>query len=255
MSEGVKFVSYDGSTEVDIFDLVAGQLYHFAVRAVEYDPVVVNPADLPQTFNGLAVYPETLLVSDIGEEDLVIPALDVDTFPATGIIKIGVELINYLAVNASGNTFVLADITQRGFQNTFARFHRTDGYDGYHYYTPALITYTLGRYEDQNTRVFACQSRFEYPNYQFTVPDGYHQVTKDLLTTDLSGSDAFNENFPSVDYSGYHRTSPVDLLTGLCVGSYIGGQRYCADGYGGVGSMLRGLSVQDLNNQRQEMLR
>jgi hypothetical protein len=98
-----------------------------------------------------------------------------------------------------------------------------------------------------------CQNRFEYPNYQYTNSDGYHQVIKDILTTDLSASDEYNVDFPAYDYAGYHRTDPVQLLTGTCVGSYIGGEMGCIDKYGNT-HMLRGLSLQDVNNQRQEVL-
>ena len=98
-----------------------------------------------------------------------------------------------------------------------------------------------------------CQSRFEYPNFAFTLVDGYHQVLKDILNTDLSASDAENIDFPVYDYAGYHRTDPVQLLNGTCVGSYIGGEMGCIDGYGNI-NFLRGLSLQDQNNQRQEVL-
>jgi hypothetical protein len=55
------------------------------------------------------------------------------------------------------------------------------------------------------------------------------------------------------DYAGYHRTDPVQLFDGTCVGSYIGGEMGCIDAYGNV-NMLRGFSMQDHNNQRQEVL-
>jgi hypothetical protein len=55
------------------------------------------------------------------------------------------------------------------------------------------------------------------------------------------------------DYSGWHRTDPVLLMNGTCVGSYIGGQMGCIDGYGNY-NILRGFSLQDINNQRQEQL-
>jgi len=102
-------------------------------------------------------------------------------------------------------------------------------------------------------RIFACQSRFEYPNYPFTIADGYHQVGKDLLSTDLTGADAANVTFPMYDFAGYHRTDPVQLLNGTCVGSYIGGEMGCIDGYGNI-NILRGLSLQDQNTQRQDVL-
>lgn len=251
--EGVKYVSIDGTTTASILDLVPGQLYHFAVRAVEYNPILFNTAQLPVAFGNLVVYPETLLTQNIGITDLIIPVLSVETFPSYGLFQLGYEFFNYLSTDSVNNTFVLTNLSQRGFENTNIRSHQTNGYDGYVTIAPPTVRFTLGR-EDTNTRIFMCQSRFEFPNYQATITDGYHQVTKDLLTTDLSASDAFNQDFPTYDYAGWHRTNPTDLLTGICVGSYIGGEQYCADGYSGVGRALRGMSLQTQNNQRQEVL-
>jgi hypothetical protein len=76
---------------------------------------------------------------------------------------------------------------------------------------------------------------------------------KDLLSTDLSAADAANVTFPMYDFAGYHRTDPVQLLNGTCVGSYIGGEQGCIDGYGNY-SILRGMSLQDQNTQRQDVL-
>lgn len=251
--EGVKFISVDGDTQADIFDLMPGQLYHFAVRALEYNPIITDINGLMTTFNVLKVYPESVLVSDITDTDIVIPLLSTETFPSSGVIKIGVELINYTSNDTVGNNLILTSaLTQRGFNSSVASFHNTDGYDGTFTWNP-FITYILGR-EETNTVIFPCQASFQYPTYAFTIPDGYHQVTKDILTTDLSGSDALNQNFAAFDYAGWRRTDPVLLLSGECVGSYFGGQQFCADGYGGVGNMLRGLSFQERNNQNQEVL-
>lgn len=378
-TEGPKFVSIDGSLEATIQDLVPGQLYFFAIRPVEYDPVLFDLENtLPIAYENLRVYPQSILREDISKTDLIIPLMDVDGFPSTGIIKIGEELIQYLAVdqinknlivaggvapqnaklidqgggnyytagssnigqgtinnlnlidsnaitqtwtirsvfvekdtsgdpitgtakfisigsissttlNQYGDPFIWVDdsnivsngilsfsitdgtpflrqgdefiikvagatkgYTGRGYANTTPNIHTVSGYDGYNNYSPIVSLYTIGE-SRMFDRIFQCQSRFEYPNYPFTMVDGYHQVLKDLLNTDLTGADASNVNFPSYDYSGYHRTDPVQLLTGVCVGSYIGGEMGCIDGYGNV-NITRGLSLQDQNTQRQDVL-
>ena len=64
--------------------------------------------------------------------------------------------------------------------------------------------------------------------------------------------DAANEGFPAYDYAGYHRTDPRDLLAGK-INTYIGGMQGCADSDNSTG-LTRGLSFQDANTQRQEML-
>jgi len=251
-SEGVKYVSIDGYTSADILDLTPGQLYHFAVRAVEYNLTIVDPTELPNIFNNLKVYPQSLLSANITATSTLIPLIDTATFPSHGIINIGVELINYLSVDSFNDNLVLTSAAlQRGFYNTPATIHNTDGYDGYVIMSP-YVSFLLGL-EEQNTRIFACQSRFDYDNYQYTTADGYHQVAKDLLTSDMSASDEANEGFPIYDYSGYHRTDPVQLLNGECVGSYIGGEMGCIDENGDA-QVYRGFSLQDNNNQRQEIL-
>jgi hypothetical protein len=252
-SEGVKFISYDGYLSADISDLTPGQLYYFSVRPVEYNPVVTDLSKLPSSFNNLKVYPETLLREDITSSQLLIPLIDSTDFPDYGVIKIGIELIQYLSVDRINNNLILTSASQRGYWNTEARIHNLDGYDGYGYWNPA-VTFFAGKEYSSFDRIYPCQSRFDLDHNAFTLADGYKQVTKDLLTTDLSGSDAYNVDFNSYDYDGWHRTDPVKLISGECVGSYLSGEQFCADGYDGVGRVLRGIPLQERILQRQEIL-
>ena len=251
-NDGIKYVSVDDSLEANIINLIPGQNYFFCIRPVEYDPVFLDLQNiLPVAYDDLRYNPSSLLREDITDTDLIIPLLDVSDFPSSGLVRIGVELIFYLSIDQLNKNLVLTNISQRGFNYTEARLHTTDGYDGY-YSNPIVEFFSIT--EDLSfDRIYSCQSRFEYPNYQRTDADGYHQVIKDNLTTDLTASDAINSELPSYDYSGYHRTDPVLLLTGACVGSYIGGEMGCIDGYGNY-NMMRGLSLQAHNNQRQEIL-
>lgn len=251
-TEGVKYISTDGSLEANIIDLTPGQTYFFSVRPVEYDPTIFSiPTYLINAYDNLKIYPTSLLRADISEDDIIIPLLDITGFPPKGIVKIGSELIEYTSINYLDNNLLVQPGGQRGAYSTDARIHSTSGYDGY-YMQDATVTLFIVHESKKFDRIFMCQSRFEYPNYQFTLIDGYHQVTKDILSTDLSASDEFNKDFPMYDYAGYHRTDPVLMTTGVCVGSYQGGEYGCIDGYGNI-NVVRGLSVQDRNNQRQEM--
>lgn len=250
-SEGVKFVSIDDSLEANIIDLTPGQDYFFSVRPVEYSTTVYDlSAVLPIAHDNLRYYPTSLLRADMTESDLVVPLLDSDGFPSNGVVKVGVELIQYASI--FGNDLILTNINQRGFDSTDIRTHSVDGYDGYYNWNPIVTMFTGG--EDQGSdRIYVSQNRFEYPNNAFTIADGYKQVLTDILSTDLTASDAYNVDFPAYDYAGYHRTDPSQLLDGTCVGSYIGGEQGCIDSYGNS-VMLRGMSLQDQNNQRQEVL-
>lgn len=375
--EGVKYVSADCSLQANIIDLVPGQEYFLAVRPVEYDPLMFNPfLDLPLAYDNLRVYSQSILRQDISSTDLTIPLLDVTGFSSMGVIKVGVELIQYMGIDrvndnlivmggiAGGSTLVdqgggnfytpggtnvgvgtLTGLTLvntsapaetwtirciftqkdsmghpisstakfiatgsisgtqrdgytepiiwmangpsqtgsilsfgitesvtftdgdyftvkvstsnsisggRGFGGTTPTLHTVGGYDGINTWSPEVVFFVLG--ESSNfDRIFVCQCRFEYPNFPFTLVDGYHQTTVDLLSTDLSAADAANVDFPMYDFAGYHRTDPVQLLNGTCVGSYIGGEMGCIDGYGNS-MILRGLSLQDQNTQRQDVL-
>lgn len=252
-TEGVKYVSYDGSLEANIIDLTPGQEYFFAVRPVSYNPNIFNPAvDLATAYDNLKFYPNSLLRQNMTDTDLTVPLIDVDGFPSVGVVIVGAELIQYLAVDQVNSNLVLTNLSQRGVFDTHIRSHAVSGFDGYYYQNPTVRLFVLGE-DNRWDRIFVGQSRFEYPNFQATILDGYHQVTKDLLSTDLSAADAANVTFPMYDFAGYHRTDPVQLLNGTCVGSYIGGEQGCIDGYGNS-YILRGLSLQDQNTQRQDVL-
>lgn len=378
-AEGVKYVSIDGSLQANIIDLVPGQDYFMAVRPVEYDPHTFDLATaLPIAYDNLRFYPHSILRQDMSATDLIVPLVDVTGFPTTGVVQVGVELIQYLAVDSVNNNLVVPapsgglppklidlggghfylpvpgnvgagtlngltvsglnsptetwnvrcvfvqrdglgvpipgtaqfiavgsvsgdvrdshgnpfvwiangmivsngilsfSITEtttfqpgdaftlkvagaipgvgggRGYNNSTIRSHTVSGFDGNDTWDPTVTLVTVGE-DTRWDRIFVCQSRFEYPNYAFTMTDGYHQVTKDLLSTDLSAADAANVTFPMYDFAGYHRTDPVQLLNGTCVGSYIGGELGCIDGYGNF-NILRGFSLQDQNTQRQDVL-
>jgi hypothetical protein len=248
--EGVKAVSVDdGYFTGHILELTPGDTYYFAVRAAQYLPAWYDANELPFINSHLRTYPEAALLADISDVSSQILVSDIDQFPSRGIIQIGYELIRYSSKDVPNGLLLVSD---RGYFNTNARSHTTDGYDGYIAHDNPFIRFFTG-YEEKNDLILQATASFKYPHFPFTRGDGYRERIKDILNTDLSGSDAAQEDFPSYDYSGYHRTDPVALLNGDCLGTYYGGEQYCADGYG-VGFQLRGISLSDVNNQRQEEL-
>lgn len=264
-TEGVKFVCPTGTqTRVIIQELTPGDMYYFAVRAQEYDPAWYDLSTLPDLPN-MKVLPEGMLLSDISSSDGYIPVSDIETFPNYGVVQIGAEIIRYTSKDL-GNSLLLG--LTRGFLGSEARFHTTDGYDGYHTFENNLVLFFKG-YEEPNETIFAEMCSFFWENYPRTNADGYKEVTQDLLTTDLGGTDeelgavsvdaggttdGSTTAFPPYDFSGWHRTPPNILLNGDCVDSYFGGERGCADGYLGVGGQTRGNSVSDEANARAEVL-
>lgn len=250
--EGVKYVSIDDSLEMNLIDLNPGQLYHVAVRPVEYNSELIDLNNLPIAYADVRAYPYSLLRENLNHDDLEILLNDVVGFPSSGVIKIGRELIRYSSVNESNSSLIVNSESDRGFNNSFRSFHDINGFDGMYDNYPLVSLYTIGE-STEFDRIFICQNRFERPNYSMTLVSGHKTIDEDILRSDLVASDEMNQDFPTYDYSGYHRTDPELLLNGTCLGSYIGGEMGCIDGYGNI-NIYRGFSLQDHNNQRQEML-
>jgi len=376
----VKFVVIDGSLSCNIIDLTPGQMYWYSIRSVEYDPTVITFLNnLPVAHDNLRVYPSSVLSANMTATQLFVPLIDVETFTPQGIVKVGIELIEYLAIDYVNNNLIVgggingigghlllqsndqyylpnpnnvgggsianlelintsapnqnwnilcvfveydhsgnpipstakfeaigslsaSEVDQhanyiiwlangsivvndtlsfsivetsppfrpgdsflvqvvgaqpgvpsgRGFNNTPITSHTVSGYDGYHKYDPIVSMIAITE-DDRWDNIYATQVKFEYPNFPYTVVDGYHQVTNDYLSTNLTAADAANVTFPMYDYAGWHRTDPVLLLNGTCVGSYIGGQMGCIDGYGNY-NIVRGMNLENMNTQRQDVL-
>lgn len=241
------FVSLDGYTSGTIEDLTPGVMYHFGVRAIEYDENVFDFNNLPIIYNSLRVLPKSMLSSDIDSSNMLIPLVDAEDMPASGVVRIGQELISYSSIDINGNLVV----TARGYGTTSPRPHSIDGDDGYEIWDPNAVFWPFME-EEQNTRVFECQSRFDTNEQKYLPTDGYHQKIEDMLNTDMTVSDEISLNFPPYDFNAYH-TDPRSVLSGKCIGSYIGGTRGCIDGYSGS-FIIRGVSPVVQNMQRQEIL-
>jgi hypothetical protein len=252
-SEWPKYLSISQSNfSADIIDLSPGETYFFAVRAFQYEPGWYDLNFLPDGAPGLKVYPETTLTDDINDIDLIIPIADIDIFPNYGVIQIGTELIRYTSRDIPANSLIISSINDRGFLDTNVREHQVDGYDGYYMQSP-IIRFFNG-FEDDNAIVDQETCNFHYPNYAYTITDGYKFVTTDILTTDLSATDENMADFPAYDYAGWRRGDPALLLQGGCIGSYIGGEDYCADSETGVGRMIRGIPMNEQAARREELL-
>ena len=258
LKQGVRYVVIDpGTTDnnqytVSIKGFKPGDVYYFIVRASAFETGTVMLSQLPE-MNGLKTYPEAALRSNITDSDLIIPVEDIQTFPAMGVVQIGAELISYSNVDIPGGNLVLSSITQRGEYGTEARLHTVDGYDGVRSYENPLVRHFIG-FEDGNIVTASEENKFTY-QYARTDADGY----KDKIDTfsgqdNLTSVEEANEDFPRYDFGGYRRNHPADLLAGKCVGSYLGGEHYCADGYDGVGRQERGIPIQDLITNREEVL-
>ena len=281
-SEGPKFTmrpnTNDSYLSIDLlggFDV--GKVYYFLVKGSGHEPGTLLFDQLPDgSQSGLKMYPETMLIRDISSTDMVIPVDDVSEFPAMGIILIGSELIKYSNIDTVNNYFI---ISERGAYGYPSRIHTTDGYDGYRTY----IVDDFGNYlvndgyelvdiwpgisskdpfihlwkgwEDENSAVGMTTIRFD-DQYARIVKDGYgFRERSDIVsgTGNLDVVDAANVGFLAYDLSGWRRTFIPDYIAGKCIGTYFGGEYGCADGIECDGA-VRGLSVQDIINMREEYL-
>jgi hypothetical protein len=253
-AEGPKYITTSLITKIDIPFLRPGQIYHFGVHAVEYDPTITDLSSLPSASKDLYMMPISLLLRNIGANDLTIPLIDSVIFPTSGMLRVGGylfgEIIRFNARTA--NSVTLPNVTYRGYLNSPQSFHNIDGYCSDGYQDPFVVLY-VGT-EEFNGHTYEAQCRFDIDHYAYNPRDGYKERRKDILTVDLATSDESNVGFQSYDFAGWHRTDPLTLLTGGNVGSYIGGEEYYADPSTGVGMVVRGLSLQEQNEQRQEIL-
>ena len=245
-TEGPKYLVLD-KTSIDLLDFTPGDSYYFGVRATVFDPSLVSLSGLPD--EGVAkIYPEASLLSDISDTSTSIYISDIDLFPNYGIIQIGVELISYTNKDIPTSALLGAE---RGILKTTARSHTVDGYDGYEQWDP-FVKFWKG-FEEKNLKYYQEVINFAYPNYAYTNIDGYKH-SQDIVYSNLENIDNNESDFPKYDLVGWRRTNPKDYLTGKCIGTYFGGEIYCADGYDGVGRQLRGISVIDENHRREELL-
>lgn len=248
--EGIKFVVPNGTQKsITIPDLIPGDVYYFAVRGTSFPINDVNLTQLPSSY-GFHVYPEGVLLQDITDYDIEIPVSDVETFPSFGLLQIGGEIIGYSSVDIP-NSLLISSFGQRGMFGTIPKMHTVDGYDGDGYKDP-LVRHFRG-FEEQNTNIMLEENNFDGFKYAFTPDDGYKDKTH-IVYPNPEPSDCLNENFKKWDYAGYYRTRPGDYINGSISNSYFGGEHYCADGYNSVGGRLRGIGIDDHQNQREEML-
>lgn len=237
-----------------IVDFTPGKTYFFIVRAIQYDSdwydITTLSRDPGQIDTNLYVYPETLLAEGILENQTTIPITDIDIFPNYGVIQIGYELIRYTSRDIPNGTLIASE---RGFLGSEARFHQTDGYDGYVMQDP-IVRFWKG-YEEENLCRFQEQSSFSPYNDIYTVPDGYRVIDRSsMLSPDLSVNDEERSDFPALDLVGWRRTDPKLLFQGKCLDSYLGGENFCADGYNGVNQQIRNVSFFEQADRRQEFL-
>lgn len=251
-TEGIKFVITD-PLQLDgyVRNLKPGDVYYFAVRGTEFETNRVNLNSLPEA-EGLKTYPAGALLTDMTAVTTQIHVQDVELFPPYGLLQIGAEILAYTSVDLVDG-YLITSLADRGLYNTEPRLHTTDGYDGVRYYENPLVNYFKG-FEDDNVAVEMEHNHFD-GKYAWNSIDGYKGIIQEgIINTDPGPVEDSQQDFLRYCFSGYRRTHPADYLAGKCIGTYYGGEQCCADGYDGIGRRVRGLSFQDHNNQREEIL-
>lgn len=225
-----------------IINVDPGNLHYFMVRATEFSLTEFNISELSQIGVDLFQYPQSQeLLSSIDAYAATIVVADNSEFPEKGYLKIGFEIIKYSSKNNT-NQFYVED-TERGAFTTLPEAHVSG----------ETVELFWGA-EEQNTIIFEETAAWHQDNGiprntdaigQFNVDDdGYRETAEDIVTTDLSASDANTVDFPTYDYCGYHRPSIQSTFSGQCTGSYVGGE------FNG----LRGFNFQERNLSQLDML-
>src|ERR1700722_7174241 len=137
-----QFIVLDGYLQCTIGDLEPGQMYRFGIRAIEYDTTFFDPHSLPLISDGLHIYPTSLLASDISATDTVIPLIDAELFPLSGVVRIGDELVYYDAIDYDTNELLVPG----GTNPINAQLVDLDGYGDF--YLPSVSNTGTGTIND-----------------------------------------------------------------------------------------------------------
>lgn len=218
-----------------------GNQYYFAVRATEFDTSDFDLTELEQVSSGVYNYPtEQTLLYDIDAYGANVRVADTSYFPSKGYLQIDYEVM-YYKTKEDGAFDV--PVAYRGAYSTPQVPH----------YAGAKVKLFKG-IEDQNTVIVAGTAAWTKDNGpprnvdaigEFNVDeDGYRANNEDIITTDLSASDANTIDFPNYDYCGYHRPSMQSYFKGECINSYAWGEL----------NGSRGVGLQDQNLSRLDMM-
>jgi len=224
-----------------VINIPPGNINYFAVKATDFNPEDFDITELIQISPDVFQYPgEQTLLNDIDAYGVTLQVADTSEFASSGFLLVDIEIIQY--VGKSATEFFVED-TGRGQGLTIAVPHSSG----------ATIKMWRG-VQDGNTiidrGVASWDESLGTPRKvdeigEFNVDtDGYRENKLDIVTTDLSASDANTADFSAYDFKGYHRPSLQDTFSGRCVGSYVGGD------FGG----FRGLDFQDRNLARLDTM-
>jgi len=231
-----------------IINITPGNLHYFAVRATEFDPAQFNIAELTQIGDGVGRYPDitTLTTSIDAYGEVVVGVESNENFPSAGFLLIGTEILRYTSLGT--NTF---NVPTNGRGNVGTAFASHDVGDevrlwrGVEEGNSVIHSYTAAWMQNHDIP----GSGYAYnpdPAVQgeFNVAeDGYRENAEDIVTTDLSASDANTANFSTFDFCGYHRPSIQETFSGQCVGSYVGGEFNGSRGFNFQDRILSQLDV------------
>jgi hypothetical protein len=204
-----------------IVNVLPGKVYYFAIRATEFDPAEFDLTNLIQIANEVYQYPEEQeLLDSFDAYGATVKVSNNDDYPGFGFLKVGSEIMKYTS-KGIGEFYV--EEAHRGWYGTEISEHVIG----------EVVTLWHG-FEENNSNIkqgvaawFASNGipRNEAEIGQVNVDeDGYRAANEDIITTNLVASDQNTQDFPSYDYSGYHRPSLQDSMSGKCVNSYLGGE-------------------------------
>ena len=214
--------------ESAIINVDPGLPFYCAIRATEFAAGIMDIDGLLQVGNALYKYPDTQFLAEaIDAYGATIKVEDNSEFPDSGYLQVGYEFVRYASKGVNEFYVTAAD---RGMLGSYITEHDIN--------TPI---YLYNGTEDGNSNILQGTAAWFYTSGtprnvdaygEVNVDeDGYRAANEDTLTTNLTASDESTIDFPSYDYTGYHRPSIQDTLSGECVGSYLGGEFNGARGF------------------------
>lgn len=205
------------------FDLGVG--YYFAVRAMETYKNALFTGGMTEIDEDIFLVPDkTFLLSEISEEDAIIAVSSTDGFPDKGLLRINNEIIRYVSIDRSSNSFLIPS-DGRGLSGSTASYHDSS---------------------DEVSMFFSCQDSnnsiiYGTCSFQDQESTGRQYNGIGLIVPDFSDFEKMTHD--GLDHCGYHKPLPWEALSGKndC-GTYLGGEY---NGFRGIDIYQRALDREE----------
>jgi hypothetical protein len=220
-----KYLIDSSILETTLSEFAVGIGYYFAARVMETYKDSLNTDGMGELSPGIFYLPSsTTLVEEISDESTIIRVSSVAGFPATGLLKIGSEVIRYNSINFDENEFLVPS-GGRGLSGTTPAYHDST----------EPVEMFLSCQDDNNVIIYGTCT------YQDQESTGRQYNGIGLIVPDFSDFEKMAHD--GLDHCGYHQPLPWEVLNNKndC-GTYLGGEY---NGFRGVNIYQRALDREE----------